>query len=98
MATWYRPPDSPVSLFNEFEELVNKVDAGNWEFFLLGDINVDLMVDTTSANAVKLKYIFDIYGLDQLITEVTYHVSQSEVQPTVTNSKFKFKGLERDWK
>ena len=23
-------------------------DAGNWEFFLLGDINVDLMVDTTS--------------------------------------------------
>ena len=27
-----------MSLFNEFEELVNKVDAGNWEFFLLGDI------------------------------------------------------------
>ena len=40
-------------LFNEFEELVNKVDAGTWEFFLLGDINVDLMVDTTSANAGK---------------------------------------------
>ena len=71
VATWYRPPDSPVSLFDEFEELVNKVDAGNWEFFLLGAINVDLMVNTTSANAVKLKYIFDIYGLDQLITEPT---------------------------
>ena len=60
-----------MSLFNEFEELVNKVDAGNWEFFLLGDINVDLMVDTTSANAVKLTHKFDIYGLDQLITEPT---------------------------
>ena len=23
VATWYRPPDSPVSIFNEFEELVN---------------------------------------------------------------------------
>ena len=30
---------------------------------------MDLMVDTTSANGVKLKYIFDIYGLDQLVTE-----------------------------
>ena len=27
---------------------------------------MDLMVDTTSANAVKLKHIFDVYGLDQL--------------------------------
>ena len=71
VATWYRPPDSPVSLLNEFGKLVNKVDAGNWEFFLLGDIKVDLMADKTSANAVKLKYIFDIYGLDQLITEPT---------------------------
>ena len=60
-----------MSLFNEFEELVNKVDAGNWKFFLLGDINVDLMVDTTSAKAVKFKHIFDTYGLDQLITEPT---------------------------
>ena len=32
---------------------------------------MDLMVDTTSANAGKLKHIFDTYGLDQLITEPT---------------------------
>ena len=88
MATWYRPPDSPVSLFNEFEELVNKVDAGNWEFFLLGDIKVDLMVDTTSANAVKLKHIFDIYGLDQLITELTRITlsSRSLIDLCITNT------------
>ena len=71
VSTWYRPPDTPMSLFNEFEELVNKIDAGHWEFFLLGDINVDLMSDTTLANAVKLKHIFDIYGKEQLITEPT---------------------------
>ena len=29
VSTWYRPPDSPVSLFNEFEELVRKIDTGN---------------------------------------------------------------------
>ena len=54
VAICYKPPDSPMSIFNEFEEIVNKVDAENWEFFFLGDINVDLMLDTTSANAVKL--------------------------------------------
>ena len=43
---------------------INKDDARNWEFFLLGDINVDLMVDTTSANAVKRKHIFDICCMD----------------------------------
>ena len=60
-----------MSLFNELEELVRKLDAGNWEFFVLGDINVDLLPDTTVSNAVKLKYILDIYDLDQLITEPT---------------------------
>ena len=40
VGTWYRPPDSPVSVFNDFEEVVMKIDAENSEFFLLGDINV----------------------------------------------------------
>jgi len=91
VATCYRPPNSTVSLFNEFEELVNKVDTGNWEFFLLGDINVDLMVDTTSANAGKLKHIFDIYGLDQLITEPTRITisSRSLIDLCITNTPTK---------
>ena len=60
-----------MSRFNEFEELVRKLDAANWEFFVLGDINVNLLPDTTVSNAVKLKYILDIYDLAQLITEPT---------------------------
>ena len=60
-----------MSLFNEFEELVRKLDAGNWEFFVLGGISVDLLPNTPVSNAVKLKHILDIYGLDQLITEPT---------------------------
>ena len=71
VSTWYRPPDSPTSVFNDFEKVVMRMDAENWEFFLLGDTNVDLTPGITSANAIKLQHILDIYGLDQLITEPT---------------------------
>ena len=37
----------------------------------MGDIDVDFLPDTPVSNAVKLKHILDIYGLDQLITEPT---------------------------
>ena len=37
----------------------------------MGDIDVDFLPDTPVSNAVKLKLILDIYGLDQLITEPT---------------------------
>ena len=71
VSTWYRPLDSPVSVFNDFEEVVMKIGAENWEFFFLGDLNVDLTAGITSANDIKLQHILDIYGLDQLITEPT---------------------------
>ena len=41
-----------------------KIDAENWEFFLLGDLNVDLTPGITSAKAIKLQHIVDIYGLN----------------------------------
>ena len=31
-----------------------KIDAENWEFFLLGDLNVDLTPGIISVNAIKL--------------------------------------------
>lgn len=54
VSTWYSPNDSPVSVFNDFEEVVMKIDAENSEFFLLGYINVDLTPSITSASAIKL--------------------------------------------
>jgi hypothetical protein len=42
VSTWYRPPDSPVSHFTEFEQMIGSFDAGNLEYYLLGDLNVDL--------------------------------------------------------
>ena len=49
------------------------------------------MVDTTSANAGKLKQIFDIYGFDQLITEPTRITlsSRSLIDLCITNTPTK---------
>ena len=46
------------------------------------------MPDTTLANAVKLKHIFDIYGLEQLITEPTRVTRNSStlIDLCITNS------------
>ena len=43
VSAWYRFPDSPVIVFNDFKKVVMKIDTENWEFFLLRDLNVDLM-------------------------------------------------------
>ena len=71
VSTWYRPPDSPVSLFNEFETMIGALDAENLEFFLLGDLNVDFTPSIKSSNKSTLAELFDIYGLSQIIEEPT---------------------------
>ena len=38
---WYRPPDSSVEIFNNYEELVKKMDFENKEVILIGDFNCD---------------------------------------------------------
>ena len=43
----------------------------SYDYFLLGDINVDLMLGVTSVNATKLNDKFEIYGLKQLVTDPT---------------------------
>jgi hypothetical protein len=42
VSTWYRPPDSPVIHFTEFERMIGSFDAENLEYYLLGDLNFDL--------------------------------------------------------
>ena len=73
VCTWYRPPDSPTRDFVEFEEMVKLLDSESLEYFLLGDLNVDLLpsVGHGSPNRNRLTDIFDIYGMQQLINEAT---------------------------
>ena len=71
VGTWYRPPNSPPERFNEFEIVIDKIDAENKELFILGDVNCNLLPEASAYNSSYLTSIFDIYGLSQLITEPT---------------------------
>ena len=62
VSTWYRPPDSPVSYFSEIEQMIESMDADNLEYFLLGDLNIDLLSTATSPNRAKLFEIFEFMG------------------------------------
>ena len=41
--TKYRPPGTPIELFNGFEKFLDKIDAENNELYLLGDVNCNLL-------------------------------------------------------
>ena len=71
VSTWYRLPDSPAHFFVQFEKMVGSLDGENLEFFILGDLNVNLDQSIESSNKNTLNEIFDIYGLDRLIQEPT---------------------------
>ena len=71
VATWYRPPDSPIGIFSLFETLIGKLDSENIEYYLMEDLNCDMIATRYNNNTCKLMSITDIYGLQQLITEPT---------------------------
>ncbi len=66
-----------MSQFIKFEEMIGSFYAENLEYFLLGDLNVDLTSTTASPIKNKLKEILDIYGIKQLINEPTRIMSSS---------------------
>lgn len=69
ISTWYRPPNSPIEIFQGFEEMIDKIDQTNLEYYLLGDMNCDML--SNSYPSACLNNILDLYGLKQLITEPT---------------------------
>ena len=81
-------PDFSAHFFVEFEKMVGSLDAENLEFFILGDLNVNLDQSIESSNKNTLNEIFDIYGLDQLIQEPTRvtESSSSLIDLCLTNS------------
>ena len=91
ISTWYRPPDTPTAIFDNFEELIAKMDSTGHEIFLLGDFNVDFMPDVNANNTNKLKDIFSTFGLEQLITEPTRVTANSStlIDLCVTNAATK---------
>ena len=43
LSNWYRPPNSPIELFDKFEVLLGKIEAENIESNILGDINCNTL-------------------------------------------------------
>ena len=87
VGTWYRPPSSPPDLFSHFEVLMDKIDAENSEFHLLGDINCNMLSGSPDSNTSELLNILDIYDFHQLITEPTRITltSQTLIDLCITN-------------
>ena len=88
VGTWYRPPQSSPDLFAQFETLVGKIDAENKEFYLLGDLNCNLLPEHLDSNSSQLLNIMEIYGLSQLINEPTRITQNSRtlIDLCLTNS------------
>ena len=57
--------------------MIGALDAENLEYFLLGDLNVDLTPSTKSSNKSTLAELFDVYGLSQLIEKPTRFTENS---------------------
>ena len=90
ISTWYRPQRTPwpvPELFQSFEEIITKVDALNIEFYLLGDINANLLPGFLDHESRMLLNILDTFGLSQLITKPTRVTrnSKSLIDLCITN-------------
>ena len=41
--TWYRPPNSNVQLFQQYDNLLSFLDSFNYSIIVMGDTNCDLL-------------------------------------------------------
>ena len=73
VSTWYKPPNSAQDVFRDrhFESLVDKEDSEQKDFYLVGDLNCNMLDGSNNHNSSTLTNILDIYGLSQLISEPT---------------------------
>jgi len=85
------PSNSPPERVNEFENVIDKIDAESKELYILGDVNCNLLPEASAHISSYLTNIFDICGLSQLITEPTRLslVSKTLIDLCITNSQEK---------
>ena len=80
---WYRPPDASVEIFNNYEELVKKMDSENKEVILIGDFNCDWsQIVNNNANSQTKKFVelTKTLQFEQLIKEPTRVTESSKTQ------------------
>lgn len=68
---WYRPPNSPVIMFDQFEKVLDKIDNKYKEIYILGDLNCNLLSNPLGSHTNAMLDILINYQLSQLINEPT---------------------------
>ena len=89
---WYRPPNSPIELFDKFEVLLAKIEAEYVESNILGDINCDMMAVTPANETRHLIELCELFQYTQLIKEPTRVTSSTKslIDLFLTNEAVKF--------
>ena len=92
LSNWYRPPNSPIELFDKFKVLLGKIEAENIESNILGDINCDMMTVTPTNETRHLIELCESNQYAQLIKEPTRITSSSKslIDLFLTNEPGKF--------
>ena len=92
LSNWYRPPNSPIELFDKFEVLLGKIEVENIESNILGDINCDMMAVSPTNETRHLIELCESYQYAQLIKEPTRVTSSSKslINLFLTNEPGKF--------
>ncbi len=71
ITTWYRPPNSELDIFNNFELFPFKCDMENKELIIVGDLNCDVNKVPLDSPTHKLQTLSSLYQLTQVINDPT---------------------------
>ena len=77
VTTGYRPPDSEVKLFDDFEEILRSLNAESHESIIMGGMNCDYLKPNNN-NTKHIKRTFHTYGYTQMIGEPTRTTDHSK--------------------
>ena len=72
----YRPPNSTSEYFEKLDICLSKVMSENIECAIFGDFNCNFMKGKKDANAEKLQFLSELYGLKQLV-DLPTRITQS---------------------
>ena len=75
ITTWYRPPNSELDIFNNFELFLFKCDMENKELIIVGDLNCDVNKVPLDSQTHKLQTLSSLYQLTQVINDPTIDLS-----------------------
>lgn len=68
----YRPPNYEAKVFfKNLEQIVNGLEFGNNELYILGDLNCNMLLTDGSAPNAQLNALCELYQLEQLIKDPT---------------------------